>query len=205
MALKRQHKSLSMFSMASMTDVIFLLLIFFMVTSTFVFPSAMEVNLPQSSQQTAIKPTTRIFIDKDMKMFATQGDSVKQGDLKPLPDDQLYGFLQAVKESDPSQFIALHADQDVPYGKIVDILDKGAKVGIKVVLATKPASDNYATPEPEPVEAILDAAQPAQQPAQAAAQPAAQGSATVTEIPANAPSQQPSQPVAKPVTTVTEH
>ena len=205
MALKRQHKSLSMFSMASMTDVIFLLLIFFMVTSTFVFPSAMEVNLPQSSQQTAIKPTTRIFIDKDMKMFATQGDSVKQGDLKPLPDDQLYGFLQAVKESDPSQFIALHADQDVPYGKIVDILDKGAKVGIKVVLATKPASDNYATPEPEPVEATQDAAQPAQQPAQAAAQPAAQGSATVTEIPANAPSQQPSQPVAKPVTPVTEH
>ena len=199
MALKRQHKSLSMFSMASMTDVIFLLLIFFMVTSTFVFPSAMEVNLPQSSQQTAIKPTTRIFIDKDMKMFATQGDSVKQGDLKPLPDDQLYGFLQAVKESDPSQFIALHADQDVSYGKIVDILDKGAKVGIKVVLATKPAS------EPEPVEAIQDAAQPAQQPAQAAAQPAAQGSATVIEIPANAPSQQPSQPVAKPVTTVTEH
>ena len=46
MALKRQHDMLSMFSMASMTDVIFLLLIFFMVTSTFVFPSALEVNLP---------------------------------------------------------------------------------------------------------------------------------------------------------------
>lgn len=150
MALKRQHKTLSMFSMASMTDVIFLLLIFFMVTSTFVFPSAMEVNLPQSSQQTAIKPTTRIFIDKDLNMFATQGDSISQGDLKPLPDDQLYGFLMAVKESDPSQFIALHADQDVPYGKIVDILDKGSKVGIKVVLATKPANDTYAAPEPEP-------------------------------------------------------
>ena len=205
MALKRQHKSLSMFSMASMTDVIFLLLIFFMVTSTFVFPSAMEVNLPQSSQQTAIKPTTRIFIDKDLNMFATQGDSIQQGELKPLPDDQLYGFLQAVKQSDPSQFIALHADQDVPYGKIVDILDKGSKVGIKVVLATKPASDNYATPEPEPVEATEgDIAQPVQQPAQAAQQQA-QGSATVTEIPANAPTQQPSQPAPKPVTTVTEH
>ena len=191
--------------MASMTDVIFLLLIFFMVTSTFVFPSAMEVNLPQSSQQTAIKPTTRIFIDKDLNMFATQGDSIQQGELKPLPDDQLYGFLQAVKQSDPSQFIALHADQDVPYGKIVDILDKGSKVGIKVVLATKPASDNYATPEPEPVEATEgDIAQPVQQPAQAAQQQA-QGSATVTEIPANAPTQQPSQPAPKPVTTVTEH
>ena len=60
MALKRQHDMMSMFSMASMTDVIFLLLIFFMVTSTFVYPSALEVDLPQSSQQTALKPGTRI-------------------------------------------------------------------------------------------------------------------------------------------------
>ena len=198
MALKRQHKTLSMFSMASMTDVIFLLLIFFMVTSTFVFPSAMEVNLPQSSQQTAIKPTTRIYIDKDMNMFATQADSVKQGDLMPLPDDQLYGFLQAVKQGDPSQFIALHADQEVPYGKIVDILDKGAKVGIKVVLATKPASEGYATPEPE---------QPAEGEVQGN-EVAAQGSTTVTEIPAEATTMQQAQgsiSQPEPVTTVTEH
>ncbi|MBQ6279437.1 MAG: biopolymer transporter ExbD [Muribaculaceae bacterium] len=198
MALKRQHKTLSMFSMASMTDVIFLLLIFFMVTSTFVFPSAMEVNLPQSSQQTAIKPTTRIYIDKDMNMFATQADSVKQGDLMPLPDDQLYGFLQAVKQGDPSQFIALHADQEVPYGKIVDILDKGAKVGIKVVLATKPASEGYATPEPE---------QPAEGEMQGN-EVAAQGSTTVTEIPAEASTMQQAQgsiSQPEPVTTVTEH
>ncbi|MDE6099831.1 MAG: biopolymer transporter ExbD, partial [Paramuribaculum sp.] len=47
MALKRQYDMTSLFSMASMTDVIFLLLIFFMVTSTFVFPTALEVNLPQ--------------------------------------------------------------------------------------------------------------------------------------------------------------
>ena len=199
MALKRQHKSLSMFSMASMTDVIFLLLIFFMVTSTFVFPSAMEVNLPQSSQQTAIKPTTRIYIDKDMNMFATQADSVKQGELMPLPDDQLYGFLQAVKQSDPTQFIALHADQAVPYGKIVDILDKGSKVGIKVVLATKPASEGYASPEPE---------QPAQEGDAAAGQDATQGSTTVTEIPADAATMQQAQGAASqpaPTTTVTEH
>ena len=198
MALKRQHKTLSMFSMASMTDVIFLLLIFFMVTSTFVFPSAMEVNLPQSSQQTAIKPTTRIYIDKDMNMFATQADSVKQVDLMPLPDDQLYGFLQAVKQGDPSQFIALHADQEVPYGKIVDILDKGAKVGIKVVLATKPASEGYATPEPE---------QPAEGEMQGN-EVAAQGSTTVTEIPAEASTMQQAQGSTsqpEPVTTVTEH
>lgn len=197
MALKRQHKTLSMFSMASMTDVIFLLLIFFMVTSTFVFPSAMEVNLPQSSQQTAIKPTTRIFIDKDMNMFATQGDSVKQGELMPLPDDQLYGFMEAVKQSDPTQFIALHADQEVPYGKIVDILDKGAKVGIKVVLATKPASDGYAAPEPET--AAAGDAQPSDD-----TQPGGEGTATVTEISPEASTPQPA-PDQNATTTVTVH
>ena len=54
MALKRQHDMMAMFPMASMTDVIFLLLIFFMITSTFVFPTALEVNLPQSTVQTAL-------------------------------------------------------------------------------------------------------------------------------------------------------
>ena len=70
MALKRQHNMMSGFSMASMTDVIFLLLIFFMVTSTFVFPTALEVNLPQSGEQTAIKPGTRVYLDKDFNIFA---------------------------------------------------------------------------------------------------------------------------------------
>ena len=131
-----------MFSMASMTDVIFLLLIFFMVTSTFVFPSALEVNLPQSGQQTALKPTTRIYIDKDMNLFCTRGDSVSEGDLQPLPHEDLQQFMQAVHAENPLEFIALYADQEVPYGQIVEILDQGSKLGMKVVLATRPADAN---------------------------------------------------------------
>ncbi len=69
MALKRQYDMTSLFSMASMTDVIFLLLIFFMVTSTFVFPTALEINLPQSSEQTALKPSTRLYIDKELSLI----------------------------------------------------------------------------------------------------------------------------------------
>ena len=53
------------FSMASMTDVIFLLLIFFMVTSTFVFPTGLEVTLPQSTEQSAVNPSTRVYIDAE--------------------------------------------------------------------------------------------------------------------------------------------
>ena len=136
-----------MFSMASMTDVIFLLLIFFMVTSTFVFPSALEVNLPQSSQQTALKPTTRIYIDKDLTMFAWRSDSVGQNgvDLQPLPDGDLERFMATLHEQNPSEFVAVYADETVPYRSIVDVLDKGSRHGIKIVLATKPASGK--TPE----------------------------------------------------------
>ena len=60
MALKRNFQSLDTFSMSSMTDVIFLLLIFFMVTSTIIFPSAIDVNLPQSSEQSSDKPLTEV-------------------------------------------------------------------------------------------------------------------------------------------------
>ena len=140
MALKRQHSTLSMFSMASMTDVIFLLLIFFMVTSTFVFPSALEVNLPQSSQTTAIKPGTRIYIDKDLKMYATQSDDQQEGELLPLEPDQLEPFMKMIHQSNPQDFIAVYADEVVPYGSIVDVLDKGSKNGLKIVLATKPVN-----------------------------------------------------------------
>ncbi len=135
MALKRQHQTLSMFSMASMTDVIFLLLIFFMVTSTFVFPSALEVNLPQSSEQTAIKPSTRIYVDKDLD------DAGYESDLLPIAPEQLEGFMQALKAGNPDEFVAVYADEEVNYGKIVEILDKGSKQGVKIVLATKPSGD----------------------------------------------------------------
>ena len=138
MALKRQNELLATYSMASMTDVIFLLLIFFMVTSTLVFPTALEVNLPQSSEQTAIKPGTRVYIDKDQNLYASFGETEPQ----PLAEDQLLTFLQLTQKQDSAQFIALYADEAVPYGKIVEVLDLTARHNLKMVLATKPASVN---------------------------------------------------------------
>lgn len=124
------------FSMASMTDVIFLLLIFFMVTSTFVFPTALEVNLPQSSEQTAIKPGTRVFIDREQRLYASFGNEEPQ----PLEADALLTFLRMTQQSSPEQFIAIYADEEVPYGKIVEVLDLGARNNLKMVLATKPST-----------------------------------------------------------------
>lgn len=138
MALKRQYDMTSLFSMASMTDVIFLLLIFFMVTSTFVFPTALEVNLPQSSEQTAIKPSTRVFVDKNKVIYASFADD--NSEPQPMTLDQLVGFVQVMRQSGNSEdFIAIYADEEVPYGTLVEILDIGARNGLKMVLATKPA------------------------------------------------------------------
>ena len=140
MALKRQHNMMSGFSMASMTDVIFLLLIFFMVTSTFVFPTALEVSLPQSGEQTAIKPGTRVYLDKDFNIFAQLGDEEPQ----QVDEDQLIAFLTLTRQQSPDSFIALYADESVPYGKVVEILDKSARANLKMVLATKPIQNKPA-------------------------------------------------------------
>lgn len=121
--------------MASMTDVIFLLLIFFMVTSTFVFPTALQVNLPQSSEQTAIKPSTRVYIDSERKLYASYGEERPQ----PMDDGSLLTFLQLAQRQSPEGFIALYADEQVPYGDIVKVLNLGAANNLKMVLATKPA------------------------------------------------------------------
>ena len=109
---------MAMFSMASMTDVIFLLLIFFMITSTFVFPTALEVNLPQSSVQTSLKPGTKVYIARSPS------------------------FLKLAQEENEGEgFIAIYADEEVTYGKIVEVLDIGAKNNLKMVLATRPTNN----------------------------------------------------------------
>ena len=61
-----------------MTDVIFLLLIFFMITSTVVSPNAIKVLLPQGKQQTSAKPLTRVIIDKDLNYYAAFGNDKEQ-------------------------------------------------------------------------------------------------------------------------------
>lgn len=129
---------LNTFSMASMTDVVFLLLVFFMVTSTFIFPTAMEVNLPQSSEQTPLKPGSRVYVLSDGSMAGQYGDS------EPISlngEVELSNFLMQVAEQDSLAAIAVYGDAEVDYGRIVDVLNLGARNNIKMVLATTPRSD----------------------------------------------------------------
>ena len=106
MALKRRTKITPVFSMASMTDVIFLLLIFFMITSTLVTPNAINVLLPQGKQQTNARPLSRVIIDKELNYFVAFGSEKEQS----IDIDDLTAFLQECAQKEPEMFVALYAD-----------------------------------------------------------------------------------------------
>ncbi len=109
-----------------------------MVTSTFVFPTALEVNLPESSKQTALKPSTRVYIDKEGVIYAT----ADQSEPVAMDENTLLGFLQSMSANAADggdNYIAVYADEEVTYGALVRVLDLGAQNNLKMVLATKPA------------------------------------------------------------------
>ncbi|WP_039969123.1 ExbD/TolR family protein [Bacteroides fluxus] len=136
--LKRRIKISPNFSMASMTDLIFLLLIFFMITSTMVSPNAIKVLLPQGKQQTSAKPLTRVIIDKDLNYYAAFGNDKE----KMLSLEELTPFLQECAVKEPEMYVALYADETVPYREIVKILNIANENKFKMVLATRPPEGN---------------------------------------------------------------
>lgn len=140
MALKRNFQPLDTFSMSSMTDVIFLLLIFFMVTSTIIFPAAIDVNLPQSSEQTNNKSVTEVYITAQDSIFLVEdrNDSTQLLSIpKPVDLTQLEAQLVNIQKMDSTRGIALYADSVVDYGKVVKVLDIAARNKMKMVLSTR--------------------------------------------------------------------
>ena len=134
MALKRKSKINANFSMASMTDIIFLLLIFFMVTSTVVIPNAIKVNLPQAQKQTAAKPLTRLTIDTSLNYYVGYGNQRE----KQVSFDDIIPFLQERFEKDPDMYVALYADEKVPYGEIVKVMHIVYVNQFNMVLMSRP-------------------------------------------------------------------
>ena len=142
MALKKQYSSQATFSMSSMTDVIFLLLIFFMVTTTLINPAAIEVNLPQSSEQTSLKPVTEVYMDSlyNLYMVENRRDSVaEKKEPRQVSQQELVAALTLIQQQDSLRAVALYADTKVEYGKVIEILDMAARSNLKMVLATKPS------------------------------------------------------------------
>lgn len=134
MALKRRNKAEAGFNMSSMTDIVFLLLIFFMLTSTVVHPSAIKLILPQGKSQTSAKPLVRVIIDKDLNHYVAANKDKER--LVQL--EEIEPFLQQQVLEEPDMYVALYADETVPHGEVVKILNIANENKFRLVIATRP-------------------------------------------------------------------
>jgi len=129
MDLKSRNKISTSFSMSSMTDIIFLLLIFFMLTSTLIAPNALKLLLPKSNNQTDATPIVSVSITEDLKYYIGQ----KRVEFMNL-ETMLHQKLR--KEEDP--VISLHADKNVPINEVVKVMNIAKNNRYKLILATRP-------------------------------------------------------------------
>lgn len=131
MAIKTRNKTSIEFSMASMSDMVFLLLIFFMITSTMISPNALKLLLPKSNNQISAKAITTVSITPDLKYYI-ETTQVEFSQLESLLRQKMAG------KEDPT--ISVHADQSVPVGEIVKVMNIAKDNKYKLILATAPIS-----------------------------------------------------------------
>ncbi|MBM3420598.1 MAG: biopolymer transporter ExbD [Bacteroidetes bacterium] len=129
MPIKQRNKVSASFSLAGMSDIVFLLLIFFMITSTLIHPTALKLMLPRSSQQTSAKPMTTVSITSDL-MFYVETQQVELENLEAV--------LRQKVGSAEDTYISLHSDESVPWKYIVEVLKIANRNKYKVIGATRP-------------------------------------------------------------------
>jgi len=130
MAIRSSNKVLPSFNMSSMTDLVFLLLIFFMITSTLVSPNALKLLLPQSNNQTQAKAVTSVSVTKELRYYV-EAAPVAFEDL----ERQLQLKIMEKNVSDPT--ISIHVDETVPTGELVKIMNIAQRNKWKTILATR--------------------------------------------------------------------
>jgi len=120
--------------MASMTDIIFLLLLFFVISSTMSTPNDIKINLPQSKSTTTTKSIiARVSINNQGEFFVAEGNAEPQA----IAPELLESFIMNLVAKDTSTYIALYADQEIAYKEVVRVLDIANQNKIKLVIATK--------------------------------------------------------------------
>ena len=129
MGLQQKNKVDALFSMSSMTDIIFLLLIFFMLTSSFITPSGLSVNLPSSETSDIVMQEVTVSVTKDLQ-FSVNDQLVTR-------EQQLKSVLTPLLEGKKGQ-VVLHLDKEVPVEYLVEIGGIAAGLGANVSIATKP-------------------------------------------------------------------
>ncbi|MBP4141414.1 biopolymer transporter ExbD [Flavobacterium sp. I-SCBP12n] len=129
MNLRGRNKVSAEFNMSSMTDIVFLLLIFFMLTSTMVTTNALDLVLPKAKGKTDSNKNISVSINKDLEFFI---------DKEPVSETELESKLLSLLSADKEKAIILRAEEGVPIEKAVNVLDIANRNQIKVVLAVRP-------------------------------------------------------------------
>jgi len=128
MKLQRKNKVTTEFSLASMTDLIFLLLIFFMLTSNFVTPSGMPVNLPKASATVISPMNISVTITSDLNYYINNTQTTIES---------LESQLKIEMGAD-NKLVVLNVDETVPVKYFVKVASIANKLGAKVSISTKP-------------------------------------------------------------------
>ena len=128
MDIKSKHKVDASFSMSSMTDIVFLLLIFFMLTASFITPSGLPVNLPTAASSTIVMQKNTLTITADLK-YALNDQLIDRGDL----ERELARLVQ-----DQEGTLSLNIDESVPTGLTVEVGGIAKKLKQKTVIVVRP-------------------------------------------------------------------
>lgn len=129
MNFRGRNKVTPEFNMSSMTDIVFLLLIFFMITSTMVTTNALDLVLPKAKGKTDSNKNIQVSINKELEMYI---------DKDQVPEAEIEARLLSIMGTDRSKSVVLRAEEGVPIEKAVYVLDIANRNQIKVVLAVRP-------------------------------------------------------------------
>ena len=136
MAIKRKSRPDASISMSSMTDIVFLLLIFFLVTSTLVNPNALKLLLPKSTGQVAARATVSVSI----KHYPAQNRVSYHinGDSKPVRFDEVEPAVCDLLQDRDDPTFSIYADESVPVKEVVALMNIAKRHNYKVIMATSP-------------------------------------------------------------------
>ncbi|MCQ2165621.1 MAG: biopolymer transporter ExbD [Bacteroidales bacterium] len=135
MGIKRSTKVQSEMSMSSMTDIVFLLLIFFLVTSTLVNPNALKLLLPKSTGQVSAKATVSVSIKDwgdDTYTYHVNGNNT------PVSYEQVENELVELLQTEEDPTFSIYSDESVPVKEVVAMMNIAKRNHYKVILATPP-------------------------------------------------------------------
>ncbi|WP_243471006.1 MULTISPECIES: ExbD/TolR family protein [Winogradskyella] len=128
MNIRGRNKVTPEFNMSSMTDIVFLLLIFFMIASTLVSAEAIDLLLPSSTSKTTQTKNVSVSVNKDLQYFV---------DMKQVPKTQLETEVLAKLGNSDSRTITIRSDENVDLKHVVYIMDIANRNKIKSTLAVK--------------------------------------------------------------------